>query len=156
MDRVYLTRDGYEKLAEELDFLKKTKRREITAAIEHARQLGDLKENAEYHAAKEAMSHNEARISDLEDKLSRVEIIDDVKIDADKVFIGAKVKVLDMDTEIIDEYMLVGPEEVDPVNGLISTTSPVGKAFLGHKVGDIVQVDVPAGTLKYKITEISR
>ncbi|MDP8289862.1 MAG: transcription elongation factor GreA [Candidatus Susulua stagnicola] len=156
MERTYLTRAGYEKLSEELENLKKVKRREISAALEHARSLGDLKENAEYHAAKDAMSTNEVKIRELDDKLSRVEIIDDSKIDTDKVYIGAKVRIFDLDTEDEIEYTLVGQEEANAIEGLISVTSPVGKALLGHKESDIVKVDVPAGSLEYKIIKISR
>jgi len=156
MERVYLTRAGYEKLTEELEHLKKVKRKEISAAIEHARSLGDLKENAEYHSAKDALAANEARVSELEDKLSRVEIIEDNKIDIDKAYIGAKLKLLDLDTDDEIEYTLVGQEETNAIEGIISVTSPVGKALLGHQEGDIVKVDVPAGTLEYKIIKISR
>jgi len=156
MERVYLTRGGYEKLIEELESFKKVKRREITAALEHARSLGDLKENAEYHAAKDAMSTNEAKIRELDDKLSRVEIIDDSKIDSDKAYIGAKLTLFDLDTEDEIEYTLVGQEEANAIEGLISVISPVGKALLGHKSGDTIKVDVPAGTLEYKIIKISR
>lgn len=156
MDRVYLTREGYEKLSEELATLKNTKRKEISAALEHARSLGDLKENAEYHAAKEAVAANEKRISELEDKLSRAEIIEEGDIDKDKAYIGAKLKLFDLDTNEEIEYGLVSQDEADAVKGLISVTSPVGKALLGRQKNDIVQVEVPAGILKYKIIEISR
>ena len=156
MERVYLTRAGYERLIEELEHLKKVKRKEISAAIEHARSLGDLKENAEYHSAKDAMAANEARVSELEDKLSRVEIIEDSKIDSDKAYIGAKLKLLDLNTDNEIEYTLVGQEEANAIEGLISVTSPVGKTLLGHKEGDIVKIDVPAGTLEYKIIKVSR
>ena len=156
MERVYLTRAGYEKLIEELEYLKKVKRKEISAAIEHARSLGDLKENAEYHSAKDALAANEARVLELDDKLSRVEIIEDNKIDIDKAYIGAKLKLLDLDTDNEIEYTLVGQEEANAIKGLISVVSPVGKALLGHQEGDIVKVDVPAGTLEYKIIKISR
>jgi len=156
MERVYLTRAGYEKLIEELEYLKRVKRKEISAAIEHARSLGDLKENAEYHAAKDALAANEARVSELEDKLSRVEIIDQSKIDTDKAYIGAKLRLLDLDNDEQIEYTLIGQEEANAIEGFISVTSPVGKALLGRKEGDIVKVDVPAGTLEYKIIKISR
>jgi len=156
MERVYLTRAGYEKLIEELEYLKQVKRRENAAAIEHARSLGDLKENAEYHSAKDAQAANEFRVLELEDKLSRVEIIDDSKIDSDKVYIGAKVKLLDLDSDDEVEYILVGQEEANAIEGLISVTSPVGKALLGHKESDIIRINVPAGTLNYKIIKVSR
>ncbi|MDD5194805.1 MAG: transcription elongation factor GreA [Candidatus Omnitrophica bacterium] len=156
MERVYLSREGYEKLMHELEYLKKVKRKEIASATEHARQLGDLKENAEYAAAKEAMSHNEKRIRELEDKLSRVEIVDSTKSPSDTVCVGVKVKLLDVESGEELVYSLVGPDEANPADGLISITSPVGKALLGHKIGDIVQITIPAGTLKYKIVNISR
>ena len=156
MERVYLTRKGYDRLIEELENLKKVKRKEISAAIEHARSLGDLKENAEYHAAKEAMANNEKRVRELEDKLSRVEIIEDTQIQSDKAYIGAKLKLIDLDTEEELEYTLVGSDEADALRGLISTTSPVGKALLGHKEGETITLQVPAGALNYKIIKISR
>lgn len=155
MDRIYLTNKGYEKLADELEFLKNVKRKEISEALEHARSLGDLKENAEYHAAKDAVSQNERRIRELDDKLSRVEIIDDSKIDKDKAYIGAKLTILDLDTEDEFKYTLVGQDEANALEGLISVTSPVGKSLLGHKKDDIVEVEVPAGKLNYKIIKIT-
>ncbi len=154
--RVYLTQDGFHKLQEELEFLKNTKRREIASALEHARALGDLRENAEYSAAKDALAENERRIHQLEDKLARAEIVSDSNVPTDKAFLGAKVKVLDLDTDQEDEYTLVGTDEANPVEGLISVTSPVGKALLGKGPGDEVEIDVPAGTLKYKVVSISR
>ncbi|MBU1113069.1 MAG: transcription elongation factor GreA [Candidatus Omnitrophica bacterium] len=156
MERVYLTQEGYEKLIHELEHLKKVKRREITKAIEHARAMGDLKENAEYHSAKEAMSHNEKRVVELEDKLSRVEIIEADTVNSDKAYIGSKVKLLDLEMDSEVEYALVGPDEADPLNDRISVISPVGKAILGHSVGEEIVINVPAGELKYKIVSISR
>jgi len=156
MERVHLTREGYEKLIHDLEYLKKIKRKEISKAIEHARSLGDLRENAEYHAAKEAMANNEKKINELEEKLSRAEIIDRSKLSTDKAYLGTKLKILDLDTKEEIEYLLVGQDEADPLSGLISITSPVGKALLGHKEGDELSVDVPAGILRYKIIKISR
>jgi len=156
MKRVHLTREGYERLVEELECLKRVKRKEISEAIAHARSLGDLKENAEYHAAKEAAAFNEKRIAELEGKLSRVDIIDDADIPADKVYIGAKVKLRDLDTDEEIEYTLVGQDEADSLKDFISITSPVGKTLLGHKEGDKVQIQVPAGILNYQIIKISR
>lgn len=154
--RVYLTQDGFHKLQEDLEYLKNTKRREIANALEHARALGDLRENAEYSAAKEALAENERRIHQLEDKLARAEIVSDSNVPTDKAFLGSKVKVLDLDTDQEDEYTLVGADEANPMDGLISVTSPVGKALLGKGIGDEVEIDVPAGTLKYKVISISR
>ena len=156
MERVYLTKEGYEKLTNEFEYLKNTKRREIAKALEHARQLGDLRENAEYDSAKEAFAQNEKRIHELEDKLSRAEIVDDIKSPRDAVYIGTKVRLLDLDTNEEIEYSLVGQDEANPLEGLISIASPVGKALLGHKVDDIVHITIPAGVSKYKIVALSR
>ena len=156
MSRVYLTREGYEKLRKELEYLKTVKRREISKAIEYARSLGDLKENAEYQAAKEAQALNEKKIHQLEQKLANAEIIDDMDIAKDEVRIGAKVKLLNLDTEEVEEYTLVSPEEAEPSQGLISVYSPIGKALLGHKKDDVLEIEVPAGVLKYKILDITR
>ncbi|MCF7888399.1 MAG: transcription elongation factor GreA [Candidatus Omnitrophica bacterium] len=155
MERVHLTQNGYEKLSNQLDYLKQKKRREITAAIEHARSLGDLKENAEYHAAKEAMATNEQKIRELEDKLSRAEIIDTKNIDKKKAYLGAKVKLKDLESDEEIIYKLVGQDEANPFQDLISISSPVGKSLLGRKKGDIVKVEAPVGILSYEIIEIS-
>ncbi|MDP6686092.1 MAG: transcription elongation factor GreA, partial [Candidatus Omnitrophota bacterium] len=140
----------------DLKYLKTKKRREIASALDHARQLGDLSENAEYDSAKQAQDVNEKRIAELEFKLSRGKIIDDVKISSDKVYIGAKVKLKDLDSKEDIDYMLVTEDEADFAQGKISITSPVGKALLGKKKGDIAQIKVPAGMLKYKVIKISR
>lgn len=155
MERVHLTQKGYEKLSNQLDCLKQKKRREITAAIEHARSLGDLKENAEYHAAKEAMATNEQKIRELEDKLSRAEIIDTKNIDKKKAYLGAKVKLKDLESDEEIIYKLVGQDEANPFEDLISISSPVGKSLLGRKKGDIIKVEAPVGILSYEIIEIS-
>lgn len=154
MERVHLTQEGYEKLSEELDFLKQKKRKEISQSIEHARSLGDLKENAEYHAAKEAMAENERKIKELEDKLSRAEIIDTKNIDTDKAYLGAKVKLKDLSSGEEITYKLVGQDEADPLADLISISSPVGKSLLGCQKGEEINVQAPVGTLKYKVIEI--
>lgn len=156
MERVHLTRDGYEKLARELEYLKNIKRKELSQAIGHARSLGDLRENAEYAAAKEALAFNEKRISELEDILSRVEIINESKIGKDKIYLGAKVTLLDLDTDEESRYVLVAAAEADPMVGLISVNSPVGKALLGRKVDEVIRINVPAGVINYKIVEIER
>lgn len=153
---VYLTKDGFHKLQDELDRLKSVERLRISKAIGEARLLGDLSENAEYDAAKDAQAHCEARIAELEDKLARVRIIDNEDIPKDKVFIGAKVTVADLDTDAEECYTLVSHEEANYDEGKISIQSPIGKALLGHKVGEAVDVNVPAGILKYKIMKIER
>lgn len=155
-EQVYLTQEGYEKLRIELDYLSKVKRREIAGQIAKARAQGDLSENAEYDAAKEAQAHLEKKIAGLEDKLSRARIIENENIPSDKVYIGAKVKLLDTDTREEFDYILVSPPEANYEENKISIESPIGKALLGRKENDSIEVTVPAGLLKYKIIRISR
>ena len=152
---IYLTQEGYEKLISELDYLKTVKRRQLAKAVGEARAHGDISENAEYDAAKDAQGHNEKEIAELEEKLSRVRILDK-DIPQDQVLIGAKVKLIDMDTEEEMEYTLVSELEADYNQNKISINSPVGEGLLGHKQGQIVDINVPAGKLKYKIIKISR
>lgn len=156
MDYINLTRDGYEKLREELEYLKKTKRREISKQLEHARSLGDLRENAEYDSAKQAQALLEKKIAQMENDLSRAKILDDEKIDKNKVYLGANVTLKDLDSLEEVVYMLVNKEEADINQNKISITSPVGKALLGHSVNDTIEINVPAGILRYKVTKISR
>ena len=153
---IFLTQSGYEKLKSELDHLKTVKRREIARSLEKARAMGDLSENAEYDAAKDAQAHLEKRIAELEDKLSRARIIEHENIPNDKVYIGAKVRLRDEDTQEELEYLLVAPPEADYANGKISIESPIGKALLGRKVDDVADIKVPAGIIKYRILSISR
>jgi transcription elongation factor GreA len=155
MDRIPMTPEGYEKLKEELDRLVKIERPAVIKAIAEARAHGDLSENAEYHAAREKQSFIEGRIQELQTKLSRAHVIDPSKINHDKVAFGAKVRVLDLETEEEKEFHLVGPEEADVKNGKISITSPVGKALIGKEVGDQVNINVPAKTLRYEIISIN-
>ncbi len=150
-----MTPDGYEKLKEELDRLIKIERPAIIKAIAEARAHGDLSENAEYHAAREKQSFIEGRIQQLQAKLSRAYVIDPAKINQNKVAFGAKVRVLDLDTDEEKEFHLVGPDEVDVKNGKISITSPVGKALIGKEVGDQVTIKAPARTINYEIISIS-
>jgi len=156
MDEIYLTRDGYEKLIKELDFLKREKRRKLSKAIGEARAHGDISENAEYDAAKEAQGLNEKRIAELEYKLTRARIIDYENIPKDEVLIGATVMLKDLDSQEVLEYMLVSEAEANYTEGKISVTSPVGAALLNHREKEIVEIKVPAGVLKYKILKISR
>ena len=153
---IYLTRDGYEKLIQELKSFKTAKRRESSKALEEARAHGDIRENAEYGAAKEAQALNEKRIAELEYKLSHVRILDNENIPKDKVLIGATVKLKDINTEEELEYILVSELEADYSQGKISTTSPVGQGLLGHKENEIVDIKIPAGILRYKILKITR
>ena len=156
MAEVYLTKSGYEKLCLELEQLKTVRRREISKAIGVAREHGDLSENAEYDAAKDAQAHNEKRISELEGKLSMVRIIEDQDIPHGEVLIGATVKLKDLDTDEELEYTMVGEEEADYEENKISITSPVGQGLLSHKENEEIAIKVPAGILHYKILKISR
>ena len=154
MEKVYMSKDGYQRLTNELDDMKNVKRPEIQEAIATARAFGDLKENAEYHAAREAQGMLEAKIRQLEDKLARTEIVDSSNIPTDAVHFGAKVEVKDLDTGDIENYELVGAGDDDPINDKILVSSPFAQAFLEHKVGDKVEVNAPAGVLRFEILKI--
>ena len=156
MSENYLTRSGYKKLMEELEYLKTAKRRQLSKAVGEARSHGDISENAEYDAAKDAQGLNEKRIAELENKLAVARILEDHDISSDEVLIGATVKLKDMDTEEELEYMLVSGEEADYNQNKISVDSPVGSGLLNHRVGDIVELKIPSGTIKYKILAIRR
>ena len=152
---IYLTRAGYQKLHGELENLQK-QRRQIAKAIGEARLQGDISENAEYDAAKDAQAHNAARIAELEGKLAMVRIIEDENIPSDKIFIGAIVTLRDVDSGEQLKYMMVSPEEASYEENKLSIYSPVGKGLMGRSVGEETQIKVPAGTLKYKILSIKR
>lgn len=153
---IYLTRAGYEKLRVDLEQLKTTERHRISKAIGEARLMGDISENAEYDAAKDAQAHCEARISELEAKLANVRIIEDQKIAGDKVLIGALVSLKDIESGEQMKYLMVSPEEASYEEKKISIFSPIGKGLLGHKVGESIDIKVPAGILRYKILKIER
>ena len=153
---VQLTAAGLEKLKGELENLKTQGRTDIAEKIRVARGYGDLSENSEYDEAKNEQAKMEARIVELEAMLKNVEIIKDIKGAAKTVVVGVKVKVYDEEFEEEDEYHVVGSTEADPVNNKISDESPVGRALLGHKVGDVVTVEAPAGDIKLKIIKISK
>lgn len=155
MQKVPLTPDGFRKLQEELSRLLKVERAKNIQAIAEARAHGDLSENAEYHAAKERQSFLEGRIHELQDKLARAEVIDPAKLNHGKAAFGAKVKVLDTEADTEYVFYLVGTEEADVKTGRISLSSPVGRALLGKKVGDTVNIKVPARTIEYEILEIT-
>ncbi len=154
-DEIYMSQEGYEKLVSELENLKTVKRRKLSKAVGEARSHGDISENAEYDAARDAQAHNEKQIVELEDKLARVRILDK-NIPSDQVLIGATVKLKDMDTDEDLEYTLVCELEADYNQGKISVNSPVGQGLLGYKVNQIAEIKIPAGILKYKIIKISR
>jgi len=153
-DRVPMTRAGYEKLKDELRRMKTRERPAIVKEIETARAHGDLSENAEYHAAKERQGHIEGRISQIEDRLARAQVIDTDGLTPDAVRFGATVVLVDVDTDEEVAYTLVGEDEADATRGLISVTSPVARALLGRAVDDEVQVRVPKGTRQLEIREI--
>ena len=152
----HLTKAGHDKLVKELEYLKTTKRRELSKAIGEARSHGDISENAEYDAAKEAQGLNEKRISELENKLAISQIIDEVNMPTDEILVGATVKLEDAKSGRQITYTLVAEEEADFAQGKISVSSPVGSGLLNHKAGETVEIKVPAGTLKYKVLSISR
>jgi transcription elongation factor GreA len=152
----HLTVEGYEKLRKELEHLKTVKRRELSKAIGAARAHGDISENAEYDAAKEAQGLNEKKIAELEHKLATAQIIDEDNMAKDEVLIGATVKLKDLKSGNEITYTLVSEEEADFSQGKISISSPVGSGLMNHKKGDAVEINVPAGVLKYKILSIDR
>lgn len=155
-ETVYLTEEGLEKLEEELHQLRTEERPNVAQEIAEARDKGDLSENAEYDAAKEKQGHIETRIAKLEDTLSKARVVDESKIDNDKAYILSEVKIKNHTNGKTDTYTLVAPEEADFKERKISIKSPIGKELLGHEVGDVVDVDVPAGTMELEILEISR
>ncbi len=156
MDIIHLSKEGVEKLQRELHKLKTVNRREIVAEIKRARELGDLTENAEYHAAKEKQLLIERKIADLEDKLTRVQILDGSDIDSSKAYLFSKVRVRDTRTGEEVVYTLVSAEEADVDNNKISIKSPIGRGLLGKSAGETVQIEVPAGQIEYEILSISR
>lgn len=156
MSEIYLTQAGFEKLTKELEYLKTTKRRQLAKAVGEARAHGDISENAEYDAAKDAQGMNEKRIAELEEKLAHGRIINNNDMTTDEVLIGATVKLQDLDTGEELEYTLVSEAEADYNERKISVTSPIGSALLNHKEKDKVEIKVPAGILKYMILKISR
>ena len=154
--KIRLTDDGLKKLQDELENLKTTGSADIAEKIKVARGYGDLSENSEYDEAKNEQAKIEARIVEIEAMLKNVEIISDVKGSAKTIMLGTKVKILDVEFDEEATYRIVGSAEADPNEGLISDESPVGKALLGHKVGDTVFAEAPAGEIEIKILAISK
>src|SRR5215210_979167 len=154
MDKVPLTIKGFASLEEELRHRQQVERPRIIQAISEARSLGDLSENAEYHAAKEAQSLNEGRVMELESLISRAEIIDVSKLTGDRVKFGATVKLLDEDTEEERTYQIVGEPEADVRSGRVSVTSPIARALMGKTVGDTVEVTTPGGGKSYEVLKV--
>src|SRR6516164_8321081 len=155
MERIPMTREGYEKRKAELDRMQNAEMIEVTKRVAAARDLGDLSENAEYHAAREDQGMLQARIDSLEGKLARAYIVDRSSLPSDAVVFGTRVRIKDLDSGEEEVYDLVGPGEEDYDNNKILTTSPRGQSLLGKKVGDVAEIKVPRGSLRYEILEIS-
>lgn len=155
VERIPMTRKGHEKLRQELNQLQRHERPRVIQSIETAREHGDLKENAEYHAAKERQSYIEGRIMELKDKLSRSEVIDCSALECDRVIFGVVVTLVDLDTDEEIRYQLLGPEEASVENGSISVLSPLGQAMIGKSEGDEVVVKTPGGIRKFEVMVIS-
>jgi transcription elongation factor GreA len=155
MERIPMTSEGHKALVEEVKFLKSIERPRIIKAIAEARAHGDLSENAEYHAAKEQQGLNESRVMELEDKLSRAEVIDVSKLSGDTVKFGAFITLIDEDTEEEVKYQIVGEMEGDVKQGKVSVTSPIARALIGKTVGDSVEVNTPGGGKSYEILKVT-
>jgi len=154
MEKVPMTEEGYATMQEEVKLLKSEERPRIIRAIEEARAHGDLSENAEYHAAKEAQGWNETRIQEMEDKLSRAEVIDPSKLSGDTVRFGAKLTLIDEESDAEVKYQIVGEFEADVKKGKISVSSPIARALIGKKKGDSVEVNTPGGGRSYEIVKV--
>lgn len=155
MERVPMTAEGYARLEVELKRLKTVERPEIIKALTAAREHGDLSENAEYHAARERQSFIEGRVREIEDKMSRAEVIDVGKLSGDEVKFGATVTLADEDTDEQSTYQLVGTDEADVNNGRLSITSPLARALIGKTIGDSVHVNTPGGSKSYEIISVA-
>ncbi len=151
-----MTKEGYENLEKELNELITVKRVEVKETLKEARSQGDLSENAEYDAAKDEQGKLEKRIADIEAMLKIAQIVDESEISTDKVSVGSYVTVKNMKREKVDTYKIVGSAEANTAKKRISDESPVGKALLGHKVGDTVEAETPSGNVPYEILEINR
>ena len=152
----YYTEEGLQKLKDELHHMKTVERPKISGQIAEARDKGDLSENAEYDAAKEAQGHLEARISKMEEVLANARVVDESQIDDSKAYILSKVKIKNLNNNAVLEYTLVAENEADLAQKKISIDSPIGKGLLGKEVGEIAEVQVPAGIIKFEVLGISR
>jgi transcription elongation factor GreA len=151
----YVTKETLQQMRDELNQLKTAGRAEIARQIADAREKGDLKENAEYDAAKEAQGHHEAKIAHLETAIATARVLDAKDVDTSKVSILSKVTATNLNNKKIVEYQIVSEKEADLKAGKISVTSPIGRGLLGKKVGEVVEVTAPSGTLKFKVEKIS-
>ena len=155
-DQIILTREGYEKLVDELNHLKTKKRREVANQLEHARAFGDLRENAEYETAKEDKRKLEKRIQELEIKLTHARVVEASDIPSDKAYLGATLEIKNLDSGETIRYTLVAQDEADFNQGKISVNSPLGKGLLGKAEKEKVEIQVPAGKLRFEILKITR
>jgi transcription elongation factor GreA len=155
MDRIPMTREGYDKLKAKLDRMENFEMIEITRRVATAREMGDLSENAEYHAAREDQGILQAKINDLKDRLGRAYFVDRNNLPSDTVVFGARVKVKDLDMGEDEAFILVGPGEEDYDKNKILSTSPIGQGLLGKKVGEVAEIQVPMGQLRFEVLEIS-
>ena len=156
MKKNILTYEGLKRYESELEELKVNKRQEVAQKIKEAREQGDLSENAEYDAAKDEQRDIEARIEELEKLLKNAEVVDEDEVDLDKISIGCKIRILDVEFNEELEYKIVGSTEANSLKGKISNESPVGSALIGRKVGDLVEVETQVGVIQYKVLEIQR
>ncbi|MEO0392952.1 MAG: transcription elongation factor GreA [Pseudomonadota bacterium] len=154
MEKAPMTANGYSRLEQELKTLKTVERPNVIKAIAEAREHGDLSENAEYHAARERQSFIEGRVAELEDMLSRAEVIDPSSLSGDTVKFGAKIELADEDTDEESTYQIVGQYESDIKNGLLSISAPLARALIGKQVGDSVEVTTPGGSKSYEILSV--
>ena len=154
-EKIPMTADGLNKLKSELENLRNYQRPSIIKAIAEAREHGDLSENAEYHAAREKQSFIEGRISELENKISRAEVIDTSSLDNSRVVFGATVKITDLSNDEIHTYKIVGVDEADIENNLISVSAPLGRAMINKSLDDVIEVVTPSGTKEYQINAIT-
>jgi transcription elongation factor GreA len=154
-ERIPMTREGYEKLKADLDRMQNAEMIEVTKRIAAAREMGDLSENAEYHAAREDQGMLQARVDALKDKLSRAYFVDRNNVPSDTVAFGAQVRVKDLDLDEEETFHLVGPGEEDYNNNKILITSPIGQGLVGKKKGDIAEIKVPMGNVRFEILDIS-
>jgi len=154
-ERIPMTREGYDRLKADLDRMANVEMVEIAKRIATAREMGDLSENAEYHAAREDHGHLQARIDQLKDKLSRAYFIEKNNLPRDLVVFGARVKVKDLDLDEEESFEIVGPGDEDYNENKILTSSPIGQGLLGKKIGEVAEIQVPMGTLRFEVIEIS-
>jgi len=155
-DQVMLTEEGFEKLENELEYLETEKRREVAKRIKVAREFGDISENSEYDDAKNEQAFVEGRIQEIKNMLNNAHVVKDEEVTDKKVNLGTTVMLHDLDSDEKISYTLVGSAEADPLNNRISNESPIGKAILGHAIGDQVKVETPAGEVEYEIISIKK